>query len=101
MFEARVDLFEGTARESAVLDAARNATPESRAEFEREFGPVAFTEYVVGAEWVDAYTLTEGDNFERVRYEGEVAERICEEAKAGITDAELDEELPRPPVVGR
>ena len=33
MFGARMDLFMDTARESVVLEAVRNATPESRKAF--------------------------------------------------------------------
>jgi len=44
MFLAKMDLLRDTARDSEVLDAVRNATPESRREFEERFGPIAFTE---------------------------------------------------------
>lgn len=50
MFLAKMDLLRDTARDSEVLDAVRTATPESRADFEERFGPIAFTEYVIGAE---------------------------------------------------
>src|SRR5215210_273774 len=63
MFLARMDLFRGSVQESEVLDAVRNATPESRAAFEERFGAIAFSEHIIAAEyqggWVKTYTLTE------------------------------------------
>ena len=44
MFHARMDLLLDTARDSALLDALLNATPDSRRDFEERFGPIAFTE---------------------------------------------------------
>jgi hypothetical protein len=44
MFHARMDLLQDTARDSALLDALLNATPDSRRDFEERFGPIAFTE---------------------------------------------------------
>jgi hypothetical protein len=70
MFLAKMDLLRDTARESQVLDAVRGATPESRREFEEKFVPIAFTEYIIAAEWVEAKTLTEDGRVERVLYEG-------------------------------
>ena len=56
-------------------DAVRNATPESRAAFEERFGPIAFTEYIIGSPssggWVEAKTLTEDGHVERVLYDGD------------------------------
>ncbi len=102
MFLAKTDLLRDTARESEVLVAVRNATPESRREFEEKFGPIAFTEYLIGADWVEAKTLTEDGRVERVLYEGdsEEAALVREGLRAG-TASELPEELPRPPVAGR
>ena len=106
MFMARMDLLRDTARDSDVLVAVRNATPESRREFEKRFGPISFTEYVIGSPenggWVEAKILTEDGEVLRVRYEGdsEVAERVREGLRAG-TASEVPLELPRPPVAGR
>ena len=106
MFLAQMDLLRDTARESEVLVAVRNATPESRRDFEEKFGPIAFTEYVIGSPenggWVEAKILTEDGKVLRVRYEGdsEVAERVREGLRAG-TASEVPLELPRPPVAGR
>jgi hypothetical protein len=102
MFLAKMDLLRDTARDSEVLDAVRNATPESRREFEERFGPIAFTEYVIGADWVEAKTLTEDGEVERIVYEGgsEEAALVREGLRAG-TASEVPLELPRPPVAGR
>ena len=102
MFLAKMDLLRDTARDSEVLDAVRNATPESRREFEERFGPIAFTEYVIGADCVEAKTLTEDGEVERIVYEGGSAEAalVREGLRAG-TASEVPEELPRPPVAGR
>jgi hypothetical protein len=76
-------------RDSEVLVAVRNATPESRREFEKRFGPISFTEYVIGSPenggWVEAKILTEDGKVLRVRYEGdsEDAERVREGLRAG------------------
>ena len=40
MFLAQYRLFMGEARQSEVLDAVRQATPESRATFEAEYGSI-------------------------------------------------------------
>ena len=102
MFLAQMDLLRDTARESEVLDAVRNATPESRREFEAKFGLIAFTEYIVAKEWVEATTLTEDGKVERVRYAGDSEEAGL--VRAGLragTASEIPENLPRPPVAGR
>ncbi len=105
MFLAQMDLLRDTARESEVLDAVRNATPESRREFEERFGPIGFTEYIIASPssggWVEAKTLTEDGRVERVLYDGgsEEATLVREGVRAG-TDAVIPE-LPRPPVAGR
>ena len=106
MFLARTELLKNISAESAVMDAVRNATPESRAAFEERFGPIAFTEYIITPKsrggQVEARTLTEDGRVERVLYEGdsEEATLVREGARAG-TISELPEELPRPPVAGR
>jgi hypothetical protein len=102
MFLAKTDLLRDTARESEVLDAVRNATPESRREFEEKFGPIAFTEYIIGADWVEAKTLSEDGRVERVLYDvdSEEAALVREGLRAG-TASEVPVDLPRPPVAGR
>ena len=105
MFLAQMDLLRDTARDSEVLVAVRNATPESRREFEERFGPITFSEYVIGSPssggWVEAKTLTEDGQVERVLYDGdsEEANLVREGLRAG-TDAVIPE-LPRPPVAGK
>ena len=82
-----MDLLRDTARDSDVLDAVRNATPQSRTSFEERFGAIAFSEYIIAAEysggWVEVITLTEDGRVQRVRYEGgsEEADRIHREAR--------------------
>ena len=83
----------------------RNATSESRADFEERFGPISIVEYVVGSGsggWVEQKVLTEEGEVLRVRYEGdsEEAERVREGLRSG-TFSEVPEELPHPPVAGR
>ncbi len=106
MFHARMDLLQDTARDSEVLDAVRNATPESRKEFEERFRPIAVTEYIIGSPsgggWVEAKTLTEDGRVERVLYEGgsEEASLVRDGVRSG-TFSGVPEELPRPPVAGK
>ena len=106
MFLVQMDLLRDTARDSEALDAVRNATPESRADFEERFGPIHIVEYIITPQsrggWVEAKTLTEDGRVERVLYEGdsEEAASVREGLRAG-TASELPEELPRPPVAGR
>jgi hypothetical protein len=106
MFLAKMDLLLDTARDSEVLVAVRGATPESRAEFEERFGPIAFTEYIISPEsrggQVEAKTLTEGGEVLRVLYEGDSKEAalVREGLRAG-TFSEVPVDLPRPPVAGQ
>ena len=102
MFLAKMDLLQDTARDSAVLNALRNATPDGRRDFEERFGPIAFTEYTIGAEWVEAKTLTESGEVPRVLYEGDSEEAtLVREGLMAGADSEVPVELPRPPVAGR
>jgi hypothetical protein len=102
MYLTQADLLRDTARESAVLDAVRGATPESRASFEERFGPIGMVEYIIASPesggWVESKTLTEDGRVERVRYEGgsEEAEYVREGAKSGSISSEPHEELPVP-----
>ena len=102
MFLAKMDLLRDAARESEVLDTVRNATPESRAEFEEKFGPIRVVEYIIGAEWVEAKTLTESGEVLRVLYEGdsEEAERVLSPSRTRSASS-VPVDLPRPPVAGR
>jgi hypothetical protein len=106
MFLAKMDLLRDTARESEVLVAVRNATPESRAAFEERFGSIAFTEYVIAAPtsggWVEVKRLTQDGEVLRVRYEGdsEEATSVRDGVRLG-TFSELPDELSRPPVAGQ
>ena len=102
MFLAKMDLLQDTARDSAVLNALRNATPDSRRDFEERFGPIAFTEYTIGAEWVEAKTLTESGEVPRILYEGDSKEAtLVREGLMAGADSEVPVELLRPPVAGR
>jgi hypothetical protein len=86
MFLAKMDLAQGTATQSEVLDAVRGATPEARADFEMRFGPINMVEHIIAAEsrggWVEVLTLTDDGCVEKVRHEcgAEEAERIRREA---------------------
>ncbi len=72
----------GEANHSEVLDAVRNATPESRRAFEEEYGEITMEAQIIcpvaDGGWVDVYTLTEAGTVEKARHEGdsEEAERL-------------------------
>jgi hypothetical protein len=89
MFLTKMDLFRGNARESAILDAVRNATPESREAFEREYGPIEMDVRIIAPPadggWVEVYTLSEDGKVGKVRHEGgsPEAERLRREAVRG------------------
>ncbi len=106
MYGALCDMLMDTGRESEVLDAVRDATPESRRKFEEKFGPIRIVEYIIASParggWVEQKVLTEDGRVERVMYEGdsEEAALVRDGAQAG-TDSEMPAELPRPPVAGR
>ena len=59
MFLADMDLLKGVSRDSEALDAVRNATPQSRGAFEREYGPVEREMHIVAPPadggWVEVY----------------------------------------------
>jgi len=78
MFLCQLDLFSDEVRSSEVLDAVRNATPESRREFEEEYGPITMTATILtsAAEggWAEVFTLLEDGTVERVYHEGGYAE---------------------------
>ena len=87
MFLAQMDLFKGEAYESAVLDAVRAATPESRRAFEVEYGSIEMEAQIIAAEsqggWVEVYKLLADGAVERARHEGDTAEarRLREAAR--------------------
>ncbi len=87
MFLAKMGLFRGDAPNSEVLDAVRNATPESRRAFEDEYGPIEMEVHVVASPaeggWVEVTTLSESGEVEKVRHEGgsPEAERLRAEAQ--------------------
>jgi hypothetical protein len=87
MFLAKTDLLvRGESRSSEVLDAVREATPESRRAFEEEYGSIEMVGRIVAGDhqggWVDEYRLLEDGTVETFHYEGgsEEAERIRQEA---------------------
>jgi hypothetical protein len=88
MFLTKTDLLvRGESRSSGVLDAVRNATPESRAAFEQEHGSIEMAGHIIAADyqggWVDEYRLLEDGTVETIHYEGgsEEALQILEEAR--------------------
>ncbi len=91
LFMARYELFMGNSYQSEVLEAVRNATPESRAAFEEQFGEITFAARIVAADyqggWVEVYKLEEDGTVTKVRHEGgsEEAERIRQEARQNNT----------------
>ena len=78
MFLCQLDLFCGEVRFSEVLDAVRNATPESPREFEEEYGPITMTATILASAaeggWAEVFTLLEDGTVERVYHEGGSAE---------------------------
>jgi len=89
MFLAKTDLISEKSRPSEVLDAVRQATPESRAAFEAEYGTITPEVQIIAANyqggWVEVYKLEEDGTVSKVRHEGgsEEAERLHQEARNG------------------
>ena len=87
MFLCQMDLMSGKARPSEVLDAVREATPESRAAFEQEHGSIEMVGRIIAGDyqggWVDEHRLRLDGTVETIHYEGgsEDAERIRQEAQ--------------------
>jgi hypothetical protein len=87
MFLVRMDLYNGESKPSEVLDAVRSATPESRAKFEAEYGPIEMEAGVIAGDyeggWCEIYRLTESGEVEKTRHEGhtEEARRLREAAR--------------------
>ncbi len=86
MFLVRMDLYNGESKPSEVLDAVRGATPQSRARFEAEYGPIEMEAMIIAADyqggWVEVYRLEEDGTVTKVRHEGGTpeADRLREEA---------------------
>jgi hypothetical protein len=80
MFLCQMDLMSGKARPSEVLDAVREATPESRAAFEQEHGSIEMVGYIIAADyqggWVDEHRLLEDGTIETTHYEGDSEEAL-------------------------
>jgi hypothetical protein len=80
MFLCQMDLMSGKARRSEVLDAVREATPESRAAFEQEHGSIEMVGYIIAADyqggWVDEHRLLEDGTIETTHYEGDSEEAL-------------------------
>ena len=89
MLLADMDLLKGVSRDSEGLDAVRNATPQSREAFEREYGPVEGEMHIIAPPadggWVEVYSLSEDGRVGKVRHEGgsPEAERLRREAVRG------------------
>ena len=89
MFLCQMDLMSGKARPSEVLDAVREAPPESRAAFEDEYGSIEMVGRIIAGDyqggWVDEHRLLEDGTVETTHHEGgsEAALRIRQEAQRG------------------
>ena len=88
LFLAQTALFnKGVTPGYEVLDAVRNATPQSRRAFEREYGCIEMEVAVVASPAeggrVEVTSLSEGGEVERVRHErgSPEAERLGAEAQ--------------------
>ncbi len=83
MFLAKYALAREEARQSPVLEAVRQATPESRAAFEAQHGTITPSLHIVASSeqggWIEVYKLAEDGTVTKVRHEGEEAERLREE----------------------
>ena len=77
MFLASMDCLRGIARNSEVLDAVRNATPKSKAEFESKYGSIRMEHVIVGrsGDVTKILTLTEDGEALALSEDGEVLER--------------------------
>jgi hypothetical protein len=87
MFLTKMDLFKGESKPSEVLDAVRQATPESRRRFEEEYGSITPEAHIVAGNyqggWVEVFKLEEDGSVTKTRHEGgsEEAERLRAEAR--------------------
>jgi hypothetical protein len=91
-FMLQAELIRGNAYESEIVEAVRNATPESRAAFEEEYGTITPTVRISASEyeggWVEEFNLLEDGVVERVYHEGgsEEADCIRREARGELKD---------------
>jgi hypothetical protein len=60
MFLAQYELFRREAYASEILEAVRNATPESKAAFEERFGPIAMTARIIAADYQGGWSESTG-----------------------------------------
>jgi hypothetical protein len=87
MFLTKMDLYGSQSRQSELLDAVRQATPESRRAFEEKCSPISFTVNIIAGgyegAWVKAYALLEDGTVEYTYHEGgsEETKRIRLEAQ--------------------
>jgi hypothetical protein len=87
LYLAEVDLVRGEHHGSEVHDAVRNATPETRAAFEAQYGSIARELHVIAPSedggWVEIRRLSADGKVtvERLDGDSEEAERIREAAK--------------------
>ena len=89
MFLCRVDLLKGKNPEDeyGVISTVLAASPASRRRFEQRFGVVVANmrvHIVASAEqggWAETYSLLTDGSVEKIRHEGEEAERIRTEAR--------------------
>ena len=87
MFLAKCDLAREEARSSPVLEAVRQATPESRTAFEAEYDTITPELHIVASVeqggWVEVYRLEEDGAGTKVRHEegSPEAERLREGAR--------------------
>ena len=74
MFLTHMGLYKGEAHPSEILDAVRAATPESRAAFEAQYGPIEMVVHIVAAEneggWVEEQRLLLDGTVDTARFEG-------------------------------
>jgi hypothetical protein len=95
MLLCQMDLMSGKARPSEVLDAVREATPESRDAFEDEYGSIEMVGRIIAADseggWVDEHRLLEDGTVQSTHYEGDSEEalRIRREAQQRGTAGSL------------
>jgi hypothetical protein len=87
LFLMRTDTLREERVDSELLNAVRAATPESRAAFEEEYGPITYEAHIIAGNyegaWVEVLRLEEDGTVTKVRHEGGApeAERLREEAR--------------------
>jgi len=87
MFLAKMDLPRSEFIHSPVLEAVRQATPESRGAFEADYGSITPEMHIICLEeqggWVEVYRLEEDGYVAKVHHPGntDAARRLREEAR--------------------